>query len=511
MLNWKVRYAGLLERHADLFDPSRSVLEVGSGTQGIARYLMRPVIGVDRVFDGPVNPNLIPVAGSVLNLPFGDRSFDAVICVDTLEHLPQEARPLALRELLRVAKERVVVSGPMGTFAANGDAGYAEHVARTGGVLPPWLEEHLRYGIPALAEILDTLLQMGCAFTLRVNEGVIQHYAGLLADSCAFIQPFVQQFDLKFPTVAPLCGTAGDLPYSYEWVIDPVLKARANTDRNRASSNLISSASSPVAAELFSIGHQPDRMLAVPGVQRILAGAAESTAAISSPGLLRDDTGDNISNRNASFSEMTAIYWVWKNVKGLDAVGFCHYRRFFDFRPSLWHSTRQTSLRNQRQVERHQQYFADRSAIDRHLAGGSILVACPEILPVNAGEQYIWTHSAEHYLMLVNHIVERHPRYSRHISGQLREPKLYANNMFIMPWRLFEELCEFWFDCLFSIESQSRVTSAGYQARVLAFLSERILDLHFRWLRESGHTVVEYPIFFLEQEAFPSRVPNGNR
>ena len=44
---------------------------------------------------------------------------------------------------------------------------------------------------------------------------------------------------------------------------------------------------------------------------------------------LKDNTGDNISERNQDYCEMTAVYWAWKNDKESDYIGFCHYRRRF--------------------------------------------------------------------------------------------------------------------------------------------------------------------------------------
>lgn len=50
-------------------------------------------------------------------------------------------------------------------------------------------------------------------------------------------------------------------------------------------------------------------------------------------GIQRDDQGDNISHLNPFLSEMTAMYYLWKNCKGRHYYGLCHYRRFFTYQP----------------------------------------------------------------------------------------------------------------------------------------------------------------------------------
>ena len=512
MINWKVRYAALLERHPELFDSDRRVLEVGCGNEGIARYLRRTVVGLDRVFVGAVSRHLRAVCGSVLALPFPDGAFDDVVCVDTLEHLAQDDRLRAIRELVRIARKRVIISGPAGAFAESGDAAYADHIARAGGAVPSWLEEHVRHGIPSLGDLLAMLFDVGYSFTVHVNEGVIQHYSGLFADNYPFMARFLRIHDDKFPAETPLRAALGDVPYSYLFTIDTTSARRTPSIAAKSSpagAQRVRAAPQPGRVGLFAVGHRADRMPAIPGIRRILAGAGIPRSA-TDPDILRDDAGDTIADRNPEFSEMTAIYWVWKNVTDLDAVGFCHYRRYFDFRTSVWQPARETPLRSLREVRKYESHFVDTSVIARHLDDGAIIVARPTAEGVANAEQYMTAHIPEHYLAMVNYVLAHHPHLAPQVVAQVRDVRLYGNNMFVMPWAEFDGLCRFWFDCLFGLDRQLSAELVAYQRRVPAFLSERIFDLHIRWLLDSGRRPAEYPIFFLKIRCFRMEHDRGD-
>ncbi len=56
------------------------------------------------------------------------------------------------------------------------------------------------------------------------------------------------------------------------------------------------------------------------------------------PGILGDDTGDNISRLNVRYNEMTAIYWIARHLGEIgdpEYIGFDHYRRFLNWRESM--------------------------------------------------------------------------------------------------------------------------------------------------------------------------------
>ena len=91
-----------------------SILEIGIGNGFVSNYLRQrgyAVITLD------IEPRLGPdVVGSVVNIPFADRSFDVVACFEVLEHLPYKQFTTSLREIHRVSKKYAVLSLPDATL-----------------------------------------------------------------------------------------------------------------------------------------------------------------------------------------------------------------------------------------------------------------------------------------------------------------------------------------------------------------------------------------------------------
>ena len=94
--------------------PNR-VLEIGIGNGFVSKYLKERKIKVTTLdIDERLNPD---IAGSVLELPFANGSFDVVTCYEVLEHLPYEVFAKALSEINRVSSPYAVLSVPDSTRA----------------------------------------------------------------------------------------------------------------------------------------------------------------------------------------------------------------------------------------------------------------------------------------------------------------------------------------------------------------------------------------------------------
>jgi len=119
-------------------------------------------VGVDVRFSrdemGRFPSPIQPVLASAPELPFRNASFDAVVSMDMLEHVPPSMRFAALRELFRVSREAIVIGFPYGEASAEYDR-RALIEERGRGIAPPWREEHVRNGQPG-QEVHDQILDL---------------------------------------------------------------------------------------------------------------------------------------------------------------------------------------------------------------------------------------------------------------------------------------------------------------------------------------------------------------
>ncbi len=149
MLDKLTRY-GVVER---LLRDQRAgtILEVGAGPHGLRVCLPYSFVGVDPWYPDPPVPGNQAVKADATALPFADKSFDYVLCIEVLEHVPPEFRTAVVAELCRVAKRRVIISHPFGNWARAADRiHYWQYslLQLLGKERPWWLNEHVKYPLP---------------------------------------------------------------------------------------------------------------------------------------------------------------------------------------------------------------------------------------------------------------------------------------------------------------------------------------------------------------------------
>jgi SAM-dependent methyltransferase len=88
-----------------------NILEIGIGI-GFLRHCAKlfPQISLTTL---DIAEDLYPdFLGSVTDMPFDDKQFELVVCCEVLEHLPFTDFLLALKEIRRVARHKVIISLP---------------------------------------------------------------------------------------------------------------------------------------------------------------------------------------------------------------------------------------------------------------------------------------------------------------------------------------------------------------------------------------------------------------
>src|SRR6202165_3438199 len=104
----EVQLQGRVKECAELIERGDRLLDIGCSSGWLAPLVtnkgFRSYVGVDRAIASAqrAGHGASFVEGSVLGLPFGDESFDAVCLFDVIEHLPRGSEQNALREARRV-------------------------------------------------------------------------------------------------------------------------------------------------------------------------------------------------------------------------------------------------------------------------------------------------------------------------------------------------------------------------------------------------------------------------
>lgn len=195
---------------------------------------------------------------------------------------------------------------------------------------------------------------------------------------------------------------------------------------------------------------------------------------------LTDDIFDNISEKNPLYSELTGLYWVWKNGPKSVYKGCEHFRRHFNL-----------GLEEVKQI----------------LKDNEIIMPHKYVLNANNCEDFHRKFHNIKDLNLCKTIIEDiYPEYKESYEKYIQNSKiLYIANSFITTEENFDKICEFLFSIFFEFEKRKGFTTMeewkkyvkdsnvqicppdhlqngrtweDYQLRIFGFLSERLITLY---------------------------------
>jgi len=173
--------------------------------------------------------------------------------------------------------------------------------------------------------------------------------------------------------------------------------------------------------------------------------------------------GESINHLNRFYSEMTTMYWVWKNKKRSKYVGFCHYRRRFT-------------------------HFLE-------IEKGECQVMDIQSFTFTEFQHYKDIHNYNDFYDIVDILNEKYGEGNIYSEYMLTSKTFIPYCCFIMHYGDFESLCEFLFPILFDFDSKHclnmdadrywakvekdfRYDNKEYQCRAMSFLAERLISCY---------------------------------
>lgn len=202
-----------------------------------------------------------------------------------------------------------------------------------------------------------------------------------------------------------------------------------------------------------------------------------------------DNTGDNISDRNPSYNELSVLYWGWKNCKS-EIKGLVHYRRFFA---------------SQKCAKDYSDILSG-DEIDRLLRDYDVIVTEKRKFHfMSTYNHYVFSQAEmkkvhKHDLDTLKDVISRlYPQYLPALKTVYRNKSAHMLNMFIMKDKLFNEYCEWLFNILGEMENSIN------RFRVLGAMGEFLLDV---FILTNNLRYVEKPLLELERTPFLKKL-NG--
>ena len=220
-----------------------------------------------------------------------------------------------------------------------------------------------------------------------------------------------------------------------------------------------------------------------------------------------DNSGDHISEKNPYFSELTGLYWIWKNTDS-EWVGLCHYRRFFFCKKPTFPMKRRKffeSITGNGNFRSGIYYtsgiksswlIATGPEIEQILDKYDAIVPVQRKLKYPVWKQYQRRHHIQDMEMVKEILSTLYPSYTSAFDRVMKKKELFSYNMFVMKREFYNQYMSWLFSVLFELERKSDLTDYNaYQKRMFGFVSERLFDV---WLTHNNLNYKTLPVLYFK-------------
>ncbi|KRL05749.1 DUF4422 domain-containing protein [Liquorilactobacillus oeni] len=211
-------------------------------------------------------------------------------------------------------------------------------------------------------------------------------------------------------------------------------------------------------------------------------------------GFERDNTGENIAQKNANYCELTAQYWAWKNRKA-DVKGLVHYRRYFSNGRTRFFSSADEKLKNVLTAELLDKILSDYDAV---------LPTKRNYYIETSWSHYKHAHHIEGLEAAREVIREKFPDYLPVFDEVVRRKSVHMFNMLITRSTVFDAYTKWLFEILFEVEKRVDISDySEYEKRIFGFISEVLLDV---WFEKNKVSYKELPVMFIGKQHWIKKI-----
>lgn len=229
--------------------------------------------------------------------------------------------------------------------------------------------------------------------------------------------------------------------------------------------------------------------------------------------MIDDNIGDNISEKNNRYCELTAQYYAWKNSEKFDNpdfIGLMHYRRFFNFSEHQYKENIYGQIEYPFFQDNFEALFGYNEADILKLAEQfDVITVKPTYI---GGEGNVFTHYKKHhyikdYKVALKILSEKFPEFNKAVKEYNNSKYAYFTNCFIMSKDLFNKYSEWLFSILFEADKFIKNYKDTFDNRVMGFIAERLFGVYITYLKQKGLKIKELQQIIVQETDLKRYIP----